>query len=97
MTARISSKKFANNCHALALYFAHYNFVKIHSTLCTSQPWRPALRRGLGHDRHRRRYGSSRSEAGTAWTLSQGGEFKLRQCLQDAPGILLPAKLRLSI
>lgn len=30
------SKKFANHCHALALYFAYYNFVKIHSTLRTT-------------------------------------------------------------
>jgi len=27
------SKKFENHCHALALYFAYYNFVKIHSSV----------------------------------------------------------------
>lgn len=37
------SKKFANHCHALALYFAYYNFVKIHSTLRTS----PAMAAGI--------------------------------------------------
>lgn len=37
------SKKFANHCHALALYFAYYNFVKIHSTLRMS----PAMAAGI--------------------------------------------------
>ena len=27
------SKKLANHCAALAIYFLHYNFVKIHSTI----------------------------------------------------------------
>ena len=27
------SKKFDNHCHALALYFMYYNFVRIHKTL----------------------------------------------------------------
>jgi IS1 family transposase len=27
------SKKFDNHCHALALYFVHYNFIRIHKTL----------------------------------------------------------------
>ena len=37
------SKKFANHCHALALYFAYYNFVKVHSTLRVS----PAMAAGI--------------------------------------------------
>lgn len=37
------SKKFANHCHALALYFAFYNFVEVHSTLRTS----PAMAAGI--------------------------------------------------
>lgn len=37
------SKKFANHCHSLALYFTFYNFVKIHSTLRTS----PAMAAGI--------------------------------------------------
>jgi IS1 family transposase/lambda repressor-like predicted transcriptional regulator len=37
------SKKFANHCHALALYFAYYNFVKIHSSLLAS----PAMAAGI--------------------------------------------------
>jgi hypothetical protein len=27
------SKKLENHCHALALYFVHYNFIRIHKTL----------------------------------------------------------------
>lgn len=37
------SKKFANHCHMLALYFAYYNFVKVHSTLRMS----PAMAAGI--------------------------------------------------
>lgn len=37
------SKKFANHCHALALYFAYYNFVKVHSKVRTS----PAMAAGV--------------------------------------------------
>ncbi len=37
------SKKFANHCHALALYFAYYNFVKIHSSVRMS----PAMAAGI--------------------------------------------------
>jgi IS1 family transposase len=37
------SKKFANHCHALALYFAFYNFVKVHSTKRMS----PAMAAGI--------------------------------------------------
>lgn len=37
------SKKFANHCHALALYFAYYNFVKIHTPLRPS----PAMAAGI--------------------------------------------------
>jgi IS1 family transposase len=37
------SKKFANHCHSLALYFTFYNFVKQHSTLRMS----PAMAAGI--------------------------------------------------
>jgi len=37
------SKKIENHCHALALYFVYYNFVKIHKTL----PVPPAMEAGL--------------------------------------------------
>ncbi len=37
------SKKFANHCHALALYFAYHNFVKQHGTLRMS----PAMAAGI--------------------------------------------------
>jgi IS1 family transposase len=37
------SKKFANHCHALALYFTFYNFVKRHSSLRVS----PAMAAGI--------------------------------------------------
>jgi IS1 family transposase len=37
------SKKFANHCHSVALYFAYYNFVKIHSTVRMS----PAMAAGI--------------------------------------------------
>lgn len=37
------SKKFANHCHALAIYFAYYNFVKVHSSLRMS----PAMAAGI--------------------------------------------------
>ncbi len=37
------SKKFENHCHALALYFVWYNFVRQHKTLRTS----PAMAAGL--------------------------------------------------
>ncbi|MCZ7584979.1 MAG: IS1 family transposase [Deltaproteobacteria bacterium] len=37
------SKKIENHCHALALYFTFYNFVRIHTTLRTS----PAMAAGL--------------------------------------------------
>jgi len=30
------SKKFENRCNALALYFFHYNFCRLHKTLRTS-------------------------------------------------------------
>lgn len=37
------SKKFDNHCHALALYFIHYNFIRIHKTLRVT----PAMAAGL--------------------------------------------------
>jgi hypothetical protein len=37
------SKKFDNHCHALALYFVWYNFVKVHKTLRMS----PAMAAGI--------------------------------------------------
>lgn len=37
------SKKFDNHCHALALYFVHYNFCRIHKTLKVT----PAMEAGL--------------------------------------------------
>src|SRR4030081_286500 len=37
------SKKIDNHCHALALYFVWYNFVRIHKTLKVS----PAMAAGL--------------------------------------------------
>ena len=41
------SKKLANHCHALALYFAWYNFCRPHKTLSTSYPTTPAMAAGL--------------------------------------------------
>jgi hypothetical protein len=37
------SKKFDNHCHALALYFVWYNFVKVHKSLRMS----PAMAAGI--------------------------------------------------
>jgi len=37
------SKKIDHHCHALALYFVFYNFVKIHKTLRVT----PAMKAGL--------------------------------------------------
>ena len=37
------SKKVENHVHALSLYFVHYNFLRIHKTLCMS----PAMAAGL--------------------------------------------------
>lgn len=33
------SKKFDNHCHALALYFAFYNFCRIHKSLKVPRQW----------------------------------------------------------
>jgi IS1 family transposase len=40
------SKKFENHCHAIALYFVHYNFCRIHKTLRVT----PAMEAGLTKD-----------------------------------------------
>ncbi len=40
------SKKLANHCHALALYFMFYNFVRIHKTLRMT----PAMKAGLAQE-----------------------------------------------
>jgi IS1 family transposase len=37
------SKKFENHCHALAIYFAFYNFVRVHKSLRTT----PAMAAGI--------------------------------------------------
>jgi hypothetical protein len=37
------SKKFENHVHAMALYFMHYNFVRIHKTLRVT----PAMAAGV--------------------------------------------------
>jgi hypothetical protein len=37
------SKKIGNNCHALALHFVYYNFVRIHKTLRVA----PAMAAGI--------------------------------------------------
>ncbi len=42
------SKKFDNHCHALALYFVHYNFCRIHKSLKVS----PAMDAGLTDTLH---------------------------------------------
>lgn len=42
------SKKLENHCAAVALYVAHYNFVRRHSTLRTTRPWLPGSSRACG-------------------------------------------------
>jgi hypothetical protein len=41
--ANAYSKKLANHCHSLALYFVYYNFARIHSSLSVT----PSMRAGL--------------------------------------------------
>ena len=43
------SKKFENHCHALALYFVHYNFCKQHKSLGGISP---AMEAGLTDSLH---------------------------------------------
>ena len=40
------SKKFENHCHALALYFFHYNFLRLHKTLRVT----PAMAVGISKE-----------------------------------------------
>jgi IS1 family transposase len=40
------SKKFENHCHALALYFFHYNFLRLHKTLRVT----PAMAAGISKE-----------------------------------------------
>jgi hypothetical protein len=37
------SKKFENHCHALALYFFHYNFCRVHKTLGATPAMAPGV------------------------------------------------------
>ncbi len=37
------SKKFGNHCHMVAIYFAYYNFCRVHQTLRVT----PAMEAGL--------------------------------------------------
>ena len=41
-----SSKNFENHCHALALYFYHYNFQRLHKTLRAT----PAMAAGISKE-----------------------------------------------
>lgn len=41
------SKKLENHMHALALYFAHYNFDRVHKTLSKPYATTPAMAAGL--------------------------------------------------
>ena len=42
------SKKIENHIHMLSLYFVHYNFVRIHQTLCVT----PAMEAGVSDTLH---------------------------------------------
>ena len=46
------SKKAANHAHMMAIYFMHYNFVRIHQTLKVTPAWRLVSLETLGNDRH---------------------------------------------
>ena len=41
------SKKYANHCHAIALYFTYYNFCRVHKTLSDPYQRTPAMAAGL--------------------------------------------------
>ena len=47
------SKKVENHCHALALYFMFYNFVRVHQTLRMSPAMAAGIRSALVDGRHR--------------------------------------------
>ena len=42
------SKKAENHAHMMAIYFMHYNFVRIHQTLKITLPWLLASRKSFG-------------------------------------------------
>lgn len=42
------SKKIEYHAHAIAIYFMHYNFCKIHTTLRVTSQWPLAFQRRFG-------------------------------------------------
>ncbi len=42
------SKKVENHFYALAIYFMHYNYVRIHQTLRVTRPWPLASHKSSG-------------------------------------------------
>jgi hypothetical protein len=43
------SKKLENHIYALALYFMHYNFARVHKTLANPYPRTPAMAAGIAN------------------------------------------------